>query len=229
MPELSLRFAVRSDDGATTDVWKLWTNHGQGRRDVYMTNRPIGYALKLSLHEGGQWHVAFHGGQRDKLFDEDHQPASRFLGKWQSPNASVDPFVLAARVVFPWASPSTPPREAPNDTVWLPAAPKGSMNEVAVFLINVETPVDDWPGKSALSTSLVGNVPLEGGGRACAVHRFTPMPNSAPTQSGSPNYFRGKSREDILEANRMVAWGQETDGSIVFIESKLIVEPKSAA
>jgi hypothetical protein len=58
MPEVALRFAVFGSDGCSTDVWKVWANLGSGKRDVYVTSRPLGGSAKLSLHERGQWHIA---------------------------------------------------------------------------------------------------------------------------------------------------------------------------
>lgn len=229
MPDHHVRFAVRSLDGATTDIWKCWTSSGTGKRDVYLTSRPLGYAMKLSLHEGGRWHVGFHAHKRDELFSPESVPPSRFLGVWDRPDVPAAPWVLAARVCFPWSSPSKPPREAPETTRWLPCAGKGEMVEVAIFLVNVQIAADDWPGKSAMETALVGRMPLEGGGEVVIVSRAAGMWKDSPPKSGSPNYSLGKSKADLLDANRMVAWGESPDGSVTFIESRLAVERGDAA
>ena len=68
MTERSIRFAVRGEDGRTSDVWKCWMNMRSGKRDVYLTSRPLGHALKLSLHERGQWHVGFHAERRKTTY-----------------------------------------------------------------------------------------------------------------------------------------------------------------
>lgn len=229
MTEHSIRFAIRAEDGRTSDIWKCWTATGTGKRDVYLTSRPLGNnALKLSLHEGGQWHVAFDSQKRDILFTPETAPPSRFLGKWQRPSAGSDPFVFGSRVLFPWSCPMDNAADAPQSTVWIPCAPARQMVEVAVFLLNVQTPPDDWPGKSSMGTLLVGFLPLEGHGQVAIVYRVCPMWDSAPEQRVTPSYFRDKSKSDIVDANRMVAWGEEADGSITFIESRLTVEGPSA-
>jgi hypothetical protein len=134
--------------------------------------------------------------------------------------------LLAARVNFPWSSPTIVKKEVPADIVWIESAPEGLSVEVALYLINVETPLDDWPGKATLGTSLAGNLPLEGGGRVCVVHR-----NDAPLPeiplNGSLNFFRDKSLEDLKTANRFVVWGEQPDGSILFVESHLDVKDPS--
>jgi hypothetical protein len=45
-----------------------------------------------------------------------------------------------------------------------------------------------------------------------------------PAKSGNPAYFAHKSREDLLKANRFVAWGQGDDGSVCFMEAPLEVQ-----
>jgi len=224
-----VRFGVRSLDGATTDIWKCWTPNGTGKRDVYLTSRPLGHAMKLSLHESRRWHVGFHAVKKDVLFSPETAPPSRFLGVWDRSGVSAAPSVLAARVCFPWSSPSQPPCDAPVGTRWLACAGKGEMVEVAIFLVNVPVARDDWPGKSAMGADLVGRIPLDGGGEVIIVSRTAEMWQESLAKSGTPSYFRGKSKADLLEANRIVAWGDSPDGSITFIETILASEHGDAA
>lgn len=223
MPEHSLRFGVRTQDGRTSDVWKCWTKTGTGKRDVYLTSKPLGQALKLSLHESGQWQVGFDSNKKDKLFPPGELPATRFLGKWHRSQTGATPLVLAARVYFPWTSPSDAQRKAPHDTIWIQAAPEQQSVEVAVFLVYAQLPLDEWPGKVKLGAGLVGTLPLEGKGCACIVHRLVSTWPQLSAAQASPKYFRGKSKEDLAGANRLVAWGEEPDGSISFIEARLYV------
>jgi hypothetical protein len=102
------------------------------------------------------------------------------------------------------------------------------MVEVAVFLVNVPIPEEDWPGKNVMDTKLIGRLPLEGGRQVAIIYRVCEMWKSAPSMRGEPQYFRGRSKADLLDANRMVAWGAEADGSIVFVESRVMVERNDA-
>ena len=218
MTEHAIRFCVVTDDGSSSDIWKCWTNSGQGKRDVYLTSRPLGNTLKLSLHESGQWHVGFMSNNPDDFFEPGKAPESRYLGKWLRPESLVNPFVLAARLYIPFFSPSASPREIPLNTVKIHSAPVDHSVEITIFLLNSKVSQVGWPGKNNLGTELVGNLPLEGGGRVSIVHRRTNVWPSIPKRPVSPRLFTGKSLEDLDRANRMVAWGEETDGSIVFIE-----------
>lgn len=224
-----VRFGVRSLDGATTDIWKCWTSNGAGKRDVYLTSRPLGHAMKLSLHESGRWHVGFHAEKKDKLFSPQTAPLSRFLGVWDRSGDSAAPWILAARVCFPWSSPSKPPRDAPIGTRWLACAGQDEMVEVAIFLVNVPVACADWPGKSAMGAELVGRIPFAVGGEVIIVSRTAEMWKESLPKSGELNYFRGKSKTDLLEANRIVAWGDSPDGSITFIETIFTGEHGDAA
>lgn len=230
MPEVSIRFGIRSSTGACSNVWKSWSSRGAGKRDVYLASRPLGTsALKLSLHEHGQWHVGFDRTQKNRLFAPGTEPPTRFLGQWARASTIGQAFVLAARVFFPWSSPSISRVDAPPDTVWIPVAPEGKMVEVAVILMAAESPTADWPAKDTISTELVGRIPLEGAGEVTIVHRLVPMFTDAAPRQGTPNYFRGRSKDDLLTADRMVAWGEAPDGSNMYIESKVSVSGASAA
>lgn len=227
MAEEALRFGVVTEDGHMSDVWKCWTISGRGHRDVYMTSRPLGFALKLSLHERGQWHIGFHSEKRDVLFSLDQMPSTRFLDKWDRTDSRTQPLVLAARVYFPWFSPTISVTDAPSDIHWLPCAPFGQAVEVAIFLTNVNADPVAWPGRDSLGTKLVGILPLEGIGCVFAVHRYTDTWPSVPQTVRSPRFFAGKSKKDAENANRLVAWGEESDGSISFVEFPVTIREQN--
>jgi len=217
MTERSIRFAVRGEGGRTSDVWKCWMNMSSGKRDVYLTSRPLGHALKLSLHERGQWHVGFHAEKKDDLFPQGAIPPNRFLGKWEHTEPIEKPVVLASRVMFPWSSPSPSDKKAPSDTVWIPAAQEPHAVEVLVFLVRSEAHFDE---KFPSDMVLVGDLRFKDGGGVRILFRQVQMA-TPPGLSGQPKYFRGKSKVDLTEANRMVTWAQQGDGSILFLETRV--------
>lgn len=185
--------------------------------------------MKLSLHKSGRWHVGFHAEKKDVLFSPETAPPSRFQGVWDRSGVSAAPWVLAARVCFPWTSPSKPPREAAVGTRLLECAGKGEILEVAIFLVNVRVARDDSPGKSAMGPDLVGRIPLDRGCEVVIVSRTAEMWQESLLKSGTPSYFRGKSKSDLLEANRIVVCGESSDGSTTFIETILAGEHADAA
>lgn len=225
MPDHTIRFAVRAMDGGRSDVWTCWTTVGKGKRDVYLTSKPLGHAAKLSLHESGQWQVAFLAEKRDELFDAGAAPPDRFLGKWERADAWKNPIVRAAVVYFP--SSCLFEGEAVRKRVaWLPVAPEKQMTEVSIFLVDGQLPPDDWPGKDSMGTKLVGLMPIEHGGTVPIVYREVPMLEGGEPKQGVPRYFKGASEADLAHANRMVAWGAADDGAIMFLECPLTVQRK---
>ena len=59
MPEEAIRFGVTNEHAQRSSTWKLWSRVGGGKSDVYLTCRALRGAAKASLHESGNWHVAF--------------------------------------------------------------------------------------------------------------------------------------------------------------------------
>jgi hypothetical protein len=223
MPLVALRFAVFGLDGRSTDIWKVWTTLGRGKRDVYLTSRRLGAYTKLSLHESGRWHMGFHKGSFDSMFDPQTAPPSRFLGVWAGPQAGQMPICRAAVVHFPCSSPTMTHAKLPKDLVRIPTAPAGQMVEVSVLLVGGPEAPDSWPGRASMNTSLAGRIPIDGGGTVTVVYRDVPMPAASEPRPVNPHYFARMSKKDVATANRMVAWGGGADGSVCFMEAVLEV------
>lgn len=125
---------------------------------------------------------------------------------------------------FPAGSPHDVPRQAPADTILLPEAPEGQATEVGIFRFNMELLPNTWPGKRE-GTNLVGYLPLVGAGRLCIVWRLSifHMPPT-PKNMGTSGLFKGRSEEDLLDANRAVLFGTTATGAISFIETRVSVK-----
>jgi hypothetical protein len=76
MSERSIRFGVTDYKGRRAATWKCWTQVGSGKKDVYLACREPRGSPKLSLHESGQWQVAFDANQFPALFEQGTEPAS---------------------------------------------------------------------------------------------------------------------------------------------------------
>lgn len=50
MAKQELRFAVRTEDGRRSTIWKVWAS----KSDVYIQSRMMGSSSKVSLHESGE-------------------------------------------------------------------------------------------------------------------------------------------------------------------------------
>ena len=222
MAEKSLRFGVRDPvTGLCAATWKLSTS--DGKPDVYLFCRPVGNAVKLSLHESGQWHFAF--GDKG-LFEKGSLPKSRFLGVYEKAPHIAPGITLACRVHTPWFACTVAPdsKEEPG-MLWLEPAQEGHSIEVAIFLYEGPRQPNDWPGRDGKKTSFVGELELAGGGRVVAVALPAPFVDLLPQQASAPRFFKGKSIEDLQgPGNRAMGWGRHPDGSIVVMEGPVLIQ-----
>ena len=120
------RFGVRSQNRLRAATWKCWTP-GAPKHDVYLACRQLKGELKASLHQSGQWHIAFSRFFYDTAFaDEATRPRTRFTDTWRRPPDIAPGITLAFRIVVPWFSATVSHNvEIPN-VIWIPSAPKQS-------------------------------------------------------------------------------------------------------
>jgi hypothetical protein len=187
---------------------------------VYLLCRAIGNAIKLSMHESGRWHVGF--ASRD-LFDEGNLPASRYLGVWEKPSPLIGPYILASRIHVPHNAVSTEDNNLERDIHWAACPPDGKSVEFAIFL--TERPYYGRPLVELIRqpASLLGTLPLEGGGAVYLVLYQRERIDIDPPLSGKIGYFKGAGRDEVLKGNRAVLWDVMADGSIMFVDTPVTV------
>ncbi len=100
MQELAIRFGVSDGNGNRSATWKVWTP--TGKSDVYLACRALGGQLKASLHESGNWHIAY----SEKTYTESVEnivptQKGRFMSLWDRPKAIAPGVTLAYRIVTP--------------------------------------------------------------------------------------------------------------------------------
>jgi len=102
---------------------------------------------------------------------------------------------------------------------WLPNAPPERATEVDIFFASSTTPLEGWPGKRSMGTSLIGSIPLENGDTVWAVFWFIPMPNLSQLNKGQGGFYKGRTRADLGGAQlRALVFGNEADGSRVIYD-----------
>lgn len=109
MPEIALRFGVTNGAGLRGATWKLWTVTTDGKFDVYLVCRALGSALKASLHQSGQWHIAY----TEKAFENQVRGAiaqhdRRFIETWPRPAEIAPGLTLAYLIVTPSEAVTSP-------------------------------------------------------------------------------------------------------------------------
>lgn len=211
-----IHFGVKSANGSS-NVWECWTDADKG--DAYLTSDVLKKALKLSDHPSGRSHIAYHFFKwKKKLFELGMVPNGRFILEQEDARRIAQPCRHVGTVYFPSGSLSSVVREAPSGTIWLPEAPDGQATEVGVFRFNAPTLPDVWPGKGE-GASLVGDLPMPADGRLAVVWRHAPfqMP-PLPNRIARHGLFKGITEADMLEANRMVTFGETDTGAFALVE-----------
>lgn len=223
MPERAVRFGVKSSAGQVSVTWKCFTRTGSGKADVYVTCRSLALPLKLSLHESGQWHVAFDREEFPNLFEPSSSPSSRFSRIWEQAQPLSHGLTLACRIHFPWYAINRGSGVGDPKVVWLPAPTEGHSTEVAIFVSTRQLDLAAWPGRDSMGTLPVGYLRLDGNASALLVHHTVPAVAGGFPQLPPPRFFKGASEQDLSKANRALAWGRHTDGSVIFQEAPVIV------
>jgi len=120
-----VRFAVGSDAGAMSTVWRCWAQRG----DIYLAPRIAVRFWKFSFHRGGfRWAFAS---------EEDAAAAGMRSGpvmdEWV-PRPFADGWVRLFTVVVPMTEVRPPTPWGPNDVSWVAAGPSDSVVNFALVL-----------------------------------------------------------------------------------------------
>src|SRR4249920_1974312 len=135
MAERSLRFGVSNGAGLRGSTWKLWTATGGGQSSVYLACRGLGGEMKSSLHESGQWRLAYSSEMfesRVKGFLPQFQ--NRVVTTWKRPAEIAPGITLAYRIVTPSSGVTSKVEPSDRDVIWIPNASAHEATEVDIFL-----------------------------------------------------------------------------------------------
>lgn len=125
-----VRFAVGSHTRRSS-VWRVWSNNKSS--DVYVAVRNIAGVQKFSLHESGQWHMAYNTPEAAEQWGG---KADRFMDTWSRPDHGITGWTKALAVKVPHGSLSDLPDEPADDAVlWLPEAPEGKAAVVGIAVV----------------------------------------------------------------------------------------------
>jgi hypothetical protein len=223
LSERAIRFGITDGSGKRAATWKCWTPVGAGKSDVYLTCRSIGYALKVSMHETGEWHIAY----SEKFFAENpdalaDRPQGRFIDKWARPNEIAPGLTLALRIITPHSAVSIPIASLKRTITWIPNSPPGQALEICTFFTSPYALVSSWPGKNSMQTKLVGSMLLENNEKIWVVYRTIERPNFEDMR-GTPRYFKGRGKGDLTgEGLRILAHKiHKEDGSLVILDGAI--------
>jgi hypothetical protein len=220
MGERSIRFTVTDGVTRRAATWKCWTFIGKGKSDVYLGCRELGGELKASLHQSGNWHIGF----TQKLFDENPEiiadkSAGRFIMKWPRPPQIIEGMTLAFKIITPFSAVDTP-LDVPlsKDIISIPIPPDNCAVEIAILIMTSSNLVSSWPdnmGAYKIAESMV----MDKGETVYVAHRLTTIPPPGTLQ-GTPRYFAGKSRDDLVRARspKALIFGKAKDGCCFIVD-----------
>src|SRR4051812_1463063 len=101
----SLRFGVVGPENRRSSSYKIFTESGKGKSDVYISNRRLGGQLKISLHQSGRWHAAYTKDFFEENFEaKETVTGDRFVQKWECPQENVSGAIVAFAVIIPFSS-----------------------------------------------------------------------------------------------------------------------------
>jgi hypothetical protein len=163
VPEVAIRFSVGDGQHRRAATWRCWAAQGLAKNDVYLACRELKGALKASLHQSGQWHIAFDGLflQRNAVSEE---WPTRFITSWDRPQQTAPGLTLAYRIITPFATVNAKiSPEHDKGIVWIQPPPVGHAVETVVIITTAGTTTTDWPSKRSMGTQLVGRFQLDNG------------------------------------------------------------------
>ncbi|MEW7986733.1 MAG: hypothetical protein AB2799_13150 [Candidatus Thiodiazotropha sp.] len=224
----SIRFGIGSSQVAHASTWKLWTETSGGHSEIYLACRALGGALKASMHQSGNWHIAFSKAAYTELV-EGAIPSlsSRFADKWPQPPEIAEGVILAFRIVTPASSvTSTSEVTNPEKINWIAVPSDTKALEIYICITKPHAKIAEWPGKASMGTELIGSFALNNGNTVWAVSQVIDSPDLSKLGEGAGHFFKGKSRDDLKNADNLrgLVFSDHEDGSRVILD--LAIESK---
>ena len=230
MPKQSLRFSVRDENSNRAVTWKLLTQTGSGKHDVYLTCRSLGGKLKASLHQSGSWHVGFIRDFLNENVDDGHpKREDPYIDRWPRPTEIAPGVTLAYRIVVPTSGVNIPiTHNLPKSIIWIPAAPDGKAVEIDVVFTHPDTVVSSWPGRNTMQTELVGTLVLENQEGVWVVHRVVDVPAFNLPSGSNPLWFKSGRDVNLADGNiRAILFGNSDDGSRFMVDCAVAATTKA--
>lgn len=222
MSQKSIRFGIGNNESLHSATWKLWTETSGGNSEVYLACRSLGGELKASMHQSGNWHIAFsEGTYQKKVAGAVPSLDSRFTDRWPQPPDIAEGVTLSFRIVTPATAVSSDTKvKNPNKLVWIPTPIEKKAIEVYVIITTPQAKISEWPGKDSMGTDLIGSFKLNNGNTVWAVSKVIESPNFSQLVKGTGHLFKGKTKSDLKNTDniRGLVFGDNPDGSRVIYD-----------
>jgi hypothetical protein len=93
-----VRFAIGSQNGLSSNAWRLWSGKGG---DIYVACRDNFKEAKVSLHASGRWRMGFTTEAIKKNEQLAPDGSNRAWDVWDKPPESLPGLITALHLVFP--------------------------------------------------------------------------------------------------------------------------------
>lgn len=229
MPKREIRFGV-SDGDYRSSTWKCWSPTGE-KTDIYVANREIAKALKVSLHETGQCHVAyFDSFMKSSGLSANPKVKDRYIDKWLSPKPFPNGLIIGLRIVVTHSSVCTPfKKQDYRKITWINNCAANKSTEIDILITPPDYKSQDWPGKNGMGSKLIGSYLLSDESTVWITYYEIETPK-VKTQKISPSFFKGNSKRSLINGGmKIMLLGDEPDGSKTLYDCALVFETKQKA
>lgn len=219
----TIRFGVGITGGVHASTWSVIYNEtAKGKSEIYLANRKLGGELKASMHDSGQWHIAF----SNEMFEKRVKGVipnldKRFIDTWPKPPEVETGLVLAFKIVTPWvAVNSTNPVKKSTKVHWINPPPDDKCVTTYILISTPSARIADWPGKNQ-GTSLVHSIVMRNNEVLWIVTDITDCPDLSKSGPAKGHFFKGASKEDLENTDdlHILVFGDGPNGERAIYET----------
>lgn len=227
--EFVVRFGVYDDKTQKrSSTWRVWVPFSKitPKSDVYITSRALGKYQKVSLHESGDWRLAFLNQKIALSVPTIGKPrTTRIVQRWVKPESIGARVILAYRVIIP-ISELRQFGTKEKKVNWIPSPDKDDITELDIMFTEPGAKVSGWPAKNKMKTKLIGKYLLPNKSTLWIVYRYEKASErlrsnikmyKRKVQKLAENYIKKEQTKNDASI-RFVVYGYEQDGSRTSIE-----------
>lgn len=147
--ENAFRFGVKSSDGKSSGIYRIWGNGKGSTSDIYFSIRTIAGILKISFHESGDYRSAFTQQYVEKEIEKGTwNKNSRILDRWQCQNEIRPRAKCALRLAIPTRTLiEDVNRSKENGKIyWISPKTGDTITEIDIFFIRPDSEDTRLPG-----------------------------------------------------------------------------------
>lgn len=218
----SIRFSILNKSNKRGATWKCSTPIGVGKHDIYLMCRELKGSIKASLHQSGDWRIAYSRKFFEENIGNSQNPSKRrVVDQWPKPKEISPGVTLAFRIITPSSAVNLPFNlDNFSKIKWIPSASSEKAIEIAIVITSASANVLGWPGKKSIHTTLLDSMELESREKVWIVYRTIDIPNlNLSNRKITPDFYKGKSKNNLKsDGLRTIIFANMNDGSRVMLD-----------